>query len=540
MARVPVRRHVMNEHQVPWGTKMRIALILPQRRLGLWHERLAQTLSSQHSVSLFVDDVTPAYPLPLQAWLWVERSIYGGWDAPSAVFTKSLRQRAGEVAGSEFDIVIDLSERPRPGSISAFYGGSTDSLALVERLLSRKTPYLSVSQTGTGQVLAQSLPAMDDKLRLSRGLQLCFARCIALIERALRQEPVERIAGDLAPGFPPSGNLVSRIARFGGAKAAKALLNKSFPPDQWQIALRTSGGPFVPIRDDGKRCYADPFLYRFQGKTFVFLEEYPDATRKGVISAAEVAGDRLVSNPVPVLERPYHLSYPVVIEDAGAIYMIPESSANKTIELYRAVAFPWQWEFERVLVEGMAFADATPIFHQNRWWLFTTASHDGTTDCDELFIFYSDRLTGPWLAHAQNPVKSDCRSARPAGCMISEHGRLFRPTQICDEDYGVGIVWHEVTELTPSRFSEREIARFDATNSPAIVGLHTINRLGPLQAVDIKLEQSFGRREKLTPASMLRLAHDLDVAFAPVPDWRQRDADHSAAASRQSLTNCVA
>ena len=54
---------------------------------------------------------------------------------------------------------------------------------------------------------------------------------------------------------------------------------------------------------------------------------------------------------MPVLEEPWHLSYPFLIEWGGDIWMIPESSTNRDIAIYRAVDFPLKWERHAVLVE---------------------------------------------------------------------------------------------------------------------------------------------------------------------------------------------
>ena len=189
----------------------------------------------------------------------------------------------------------------------------------------------------------------------------------------------------------------------------------------------------------------NPFLFSCQGRNFMFVEDFPDATQKGVISAAEIVGDALVNAPVPVLERPYHLSYPLVLANGDAIYMLPETSANNALELYRAIEFPWKWQLDRVLIEGLSVADATPLFHDGRWWLFAAAAEHGTTDQDELLIFHSEKLTGPWRAHPGNPVKSDCRSARPGGRIQRQGPRLLRPAQDCEDSYGTGLVWLEIT-----------------------------------------------------------------------------------------------
>jgi hypothetical protein len=508
--------------------------------MGAWHERLAEALAQIQTVTSFVDETAQPYSRALRAWLATERLIYREQHFSShAIFREAQPSR--ELDESSFDLVIDLSEttKPRPRSIAISYNGSTDSLALIDSLLGRETPHLSVIRQDTTDVLAQSLPAIDDKSRLTRGLQISYGRCIALIERSLRMSRNETAMELPRPERSAPNGLPTFISRFLAAKAPALLLNRLRPADEWHTALRGSSSGFIGVTTDGRRSYADPFLYSFQGRTFLFVEECSHATPKGVISAAEVVGDKLAGAPIPVLERPYHLSYPLILEQAGAIYMLPEAAANRALELYRAVEFPWKWELDTVLIKDIALADATPIFFQDRWWLFASAAEHGTTDQDELFIFHSDKLRGPWLPHARNPVKSDCRSARPAGRIVCSNGHLFRPAQDCQERYGAGIVWHEIVELTPMRYCEREIARFDASRGPWTRGLHTVNQSDGLQAIDVNMGRIFGGRRRVIDESLARLSRDLDRAFADLPHWRHK-ADDYCAASRHNLASRVA
>ncbi|HML06952.1 MAG TPA: hypothetical protein VK430_02340 [Xanthobacteraceae bacterium] len=419
---------------------------------------------------------------------------------------------------NEFDVVVDLAESTqlRPKSISIRYNGSPDSMALVARLLGRQTPHLSVCQQGGRDALAESMPAIDDKWRLTRGLQLSFARCIAIVERALHLSGGNRTTAVFTFDPTASRSLPAFVGEFIATKALNLVLDKFSPADQWSVAVRNRPGPFVPLADDGQRYYADPFLYAWSERTFIFVEEYRRETKKGVISAAEVVGGRLASAPITVLERPYHLSYPFVFADGGAVYMLPETVNSNAVELYRAVEFPWRWELASVLIEGAALADATPIFHDARWWLFAAMAEHGTTDHDELFIFYSDRLTGPWRPHSGNPVKSDCRSARPAGRVVRSGGRLFRPAQDCENAYGSGIVWHEIVELSPSHFREVEVARLDAPRGLGIAGLHNFDQIGQLQVVDIRRARAIGARRPVTGAAMRRLGEECNCALRAV------------------------
>ena len=117
-----------------------------------------------------------------------------------------------------------LTERPQPrhNAIAVRYDGSTDSMALVDRLLGQQTPHLTVSKQGTNGILAKSFPAIDDKFRLTRGLQLAFGRCISLIERALqsqRERPVSPAASPVTPQGLPAfvGRFVTRKTRLASA-----------------------------------------------------------------------------------------------------------------------------------------------------------------------------------------------------------------------------------------------------------------------------------------------------------------------------------
>src|SRR3569833_207060 len=85
-------------------------------------------------------------------------------------------------------------------------------------------------------------------------------------------------------------------------------------PFYWQVAYRSfegpggaetgglDGEPFKGLPDDGKRFYADPFVGERGGKIYLFVEEYPYATGRGVISVSELRPDGSFSAPQLVLE----------------------------------------------------------------------------------------------------------------------------------------------------------------------------------------------------------------------------------------------
>ncbi|AZB43581.1 hypothetical protein CEF21_15410 [Bacillus sp. FJAT-42376] len=231
--------------------------------------------------------------------------------------------------------------------------------------------------------------------------------------------------------------------------------------EQWYLAYKNksqSSDVFTLLHTQGDRFYADPFVMRQNEKNYVFFEEYVYREGKGIISFIEMDVKKgLISKPVKVLDKPYHLSYPFLMEDKGNIYMIPETSENKTIELYKAKNFPYEWELEKVLMSNINAVDSTILFHQNKYWLFTNVFADGASSLDELHLFFSDSLYGEWEKHPMNPIVSDSRTARPAGNLFFREGKLLRPSQNCQFTYGYSVNFNEVEILTEKEYKECKI-----------------------------------------------------------------------------------
>jgi hypothetical protein len=91
------------------------------------------------------------------------------------------------------------------------------------------------------------------------------------------------------------------------------------------------------------------------------------------------------------LKKPYHLSYPFVFQWGEDWYMLPESAANRTVELYRCIHFPDEWAFQHNLLEDVEAYDSTLVEHGGRWWLFANVrAHRAASSWDELHLFHSD------------------------------------------------------------------------------------------------------------------------------------------------------
>jgi hypothetical protein len=195
--------------------------------------------------------------------------------------------------------------------------------------------------------------------------------------------------------------------------------------------------------------------------------------------------DGVPTEPRPVLERPYHLSYPFVFRRGAEIYMIPETSAVGRIELYRADPFPDRWMFERVLISDVIASDATLVTWNGRDWLFASVAGEGASTWDALGLFYADDLFGEWQPHPLNPVLIDAGAARPGGAMVVQGNRLRRVAQDCRRLYGGGIVLADVDELDPENYAQTVRAALGPPPGSGAAGAHTLNVAAGYEFIDL-------------------------------------------------------
>lgn len=260
--------------------------------------------------------------------------------------------------------------------------------------------------------------------------------------------------------------------------------------DQWSLAYRfkrTQDDPnntfyrfkyLIPPKD---KFWADPFPVKFDGKYFVFFEEYLYKDDRAHISVIEL-NQTGHTDPIVALKRDYHLSYPFVFTWNDRYYMIPETASNQTIELYSCESFPEDWKLEAVLFEGIKAKDATLLEVDGLWWMFVAIAD--TVFSDELHAYYSQSPLGPWLPHKKNPLKSDVRNSRPAGRFFNWKGVLYRPAQDSSKHYGYAMRLNEVTALTPDEFTEKEVARIEPNWRADLRGTHTLNLCEDLTVID--------------------------------------------------------
>ncbi|WP_057658931.1 glucosamine inositolphosphorylceramide transferase family protein [Pseudoxanthomonas dokdonensis] len=241
---------------------------------------------------------------------------------------------------------------------------------------------------------------------------------------------------------------------------------------------------FAALVAPGKDYWADPFPLQHHGKRLLFVEQYLDAAQRGVISCLQLDEGNRPQHLGIILDEPFHLSYPRVFRWQDEWYMTVESAEGLQVRLYRCVDFPLRWSWTANLLENRECVDPTLHYRDGYWYLFGNVSETGANPSDELFLFVSRDLAGPYLPHPCNPIVADARRARSAGGIIERDGRWFRPAQCCCPIYGSAVVFNQITTLTPTEYAEHPVGTLAADMLPDLDGCHTYNVDGDFEVVD--------------------------------------------------------
>lgn len=402
------------------------------------------------------------------------------------------------------DLVVDLSGSDNADDgFRLSVGGSSLIAGTAAAIAADDEPLLDLEAVVAGKprLVGRWRLGLESRLSLAAGLAATASRAVEMLTLA---------AGAMIGGTAPADIRLPRVdaplaphrsgglALFSGTAFARRLAARLDrlvrKPADWAVAWRfdVTGEGALPVlagtgwrrfADDGQRFFADPFVWQHQGRSVLFVEEFPYATGRGILSAVDIGPDGPVGRPRPVIETGCHLSYPFVFEEDGVIYMIPETSGRRTVELWRAVEFPDSWEPVADLVTGVDASDATLLRADGRHYLFASLRPEGASSWDGLSIFVADRLHGPYRPISDGPVKVDVATARPAGRPFVVDGAIVRPFQDSRSGYGAGLGFARIDRLSPAGFAETVLT----TLRPArpLRGLHTYNRGGGIEVIDI-------------------------------------------------------
>lgn len=227
---------------------------------------------------------------------------------------------------------------------------------------------------------------------------------------------------------------------------------------------------------------ADPFPIIVDGELFVFVEEYYYDNGIGRISVMTYDQAEGFGEPIPIIVREWHMSFPFLARFDGELYMLPEQSAAGNLELYVCKEFPLVWEKVRVLLD-FPCTDAVLHYHEGTYFLFVTKAVCFNND-NHLRIYFSDEFDGEYFPHPENPVCDSIAYSRMAGSIFEHNGKLVRPAQNCEISYGGSTSFMEIEVLSRSCYREKLVKQVGRKGGDYSDRFHTINSASGLHFID--------------------------------------------------------
>ena len=266
--------------------------------------------------------------------------------------------------------------------------------------------------------------------------------------------------------------------------------------DYYRVAFRKKGKhalltdavtPFKAIRNNWRYWVADPFVFEYDGETYIFAELFDYLRRRGVIGYSKLGSNGNFSRWKEIIVEPYHMSYPQIFEYDGEIYIVPETGSGRTLDMYRAVDFPDKWEKSVNLAKDVFFALTTLLNRGGK--LYALACDMERTKNSELVLFGVNenmKLCSTELGCVVN----DPVTARAAGEMIEYGGKLMRVSQESSEEYGKRLNFLEVDSDFSSYYREKTVKTVDVKDLNIIgikkpLRVHTYNSSENYEVIDV-------------------------------------------------------
>jgi hypothetical protein len=491
--------------RVGGDTLTAVEVIVPHPGPRRWHRVLIERLGAAgHEVSVLHQVGARRWPLPMTAALGFERQLFRRREQGLAAVLDGIAEVPSASAPNLWLDLSGFAQRSQVPTLRLAFDGHYSDAAAVIALAEGRLPDIEAILDDE-RVVGRAFPMVDKRESTALGTDDVLARAITLAVSLVAGFDKEHGGGwgeeiDEAPQRDKGkGGGGLRFMRAYGGRALprlgrEALRRVRFRHAHWRVGYRFLDGPGIAetgrigtgwneLPDEGDHFYADPFPFEWQGRFFLFVEDYPHATKKAVISVVEFDGNGAPQPPRVVLEEPFHLSYPQVFSWNGETWMLPEGSGGGKLTLYRAAPFPYRWVAETTLLEG-EISDATLLQRDGRWWLFSTVRDGFGSTSDTMAVFWAPAPTGPWTPHPKNPILIDRRMARPGGAFVKVGGKLLLPVQDGTRGYGGGLGLSELLHLDADevRLSEPR-AVLEAGDWP-YPQIHTLNRAGRLEVID--------------------------------------------------------
>ena len=257
---------------------------------------------------------------------------------------------------------------------------------------------------------------------------------------------------------------------------------KRFSNSRWDIGIITT-----PIEDilNGNEIevswithrykdswFADPFVLQETDDELVLLaEEFYKPINRGRISKLWVDKNNLtIEKKIVILELNSHLSFPAYYVKGNDVFIYPENGESGHLFLYKLNNENNRCERIATLC-NKPLEDAIKCDFFGRDLLFATSQPDPNgkileiLDWDDKKKRYVEYLTFEFQENV----------ARMSGMFFRHNGKIYRPTQECNTQYGHAVTLQEVNIDDNGQFDFKEVRRLYSVHPKYTIGMHTFN-----------------------------------------------------------------
>ncbi len=250
---------------------------------------------------------------------------------------------------------------------------------------------------------------------------------------------------------------------------------------------RAKDQKFVVLPHSEDYWYADPLMWEKDGKEIVFLERVDRKTGIGCIACADIT-EGLWQEPVPVIEEPYHMSFPMCFDWGDELYMIPETEMNQTVNLYRCINFPYQWEKAGEFMKGLRLVDSVVWSREENRIQLLASEYNSEDDFYTRYHAYELYRTGESIAANDLGRVSDTYTlmSRMAGPVIEENQELAPVQRSTSGIYGYSVQFCQKGRRAPECCIKELLPADFQGMGHKLLGVHTYSQSSHYEMIDIQ------------------------------------------------------
>ena len=248
--------------------------------------------------------------------------------------------------------------------------------------------------------------------------------------------------------------------------------------------------PFSLLDENNDYWMADPLLFNWNNKDWLFVELFDKATHRGSIALIDPDSPTGRKTPKNIINETYHMSFPMVFEWEDEYYMIPETSENHSINLYKAKSMPDKWGLIKSFPTDGLVVDSVIIEKKSNQITILASETNPNNELQVRFVKYViSKANDDFTCTIEPPEQVFNLNERNGGYPLSIDNQMYLVTQSSsDIDYGINVSLSEFSgaKLTNKQILNKTNIQINGLSVENIIGIHTYSRGNTYEVIDVR------------------------------------------------------